>query len=135
MDKAMLPHSLRTYVQEVGVQAVDNIAARSAEATQTTSEGVRSLVDNWRQRSDDEKKEFVDKLALAVLEIAAATAVVPVGVKQGKKAVKSVRKFIKRRAKALKKSKKKFKDDAKKKEKTRKEEKNKPKKKAKKKKN
>ena len=102
----VLPKRLVNYIHDVGVRALDNLAATVPSEGGPTS--VHTLVDHWKSMSTDDKQQFVDRVAASVVEVVAASALLPVGVKLGKKAVKSARKAIKRRRKALKKSAKKL---------------------------
>jgi hypothetical protein len=78
-ETAVLPKRLVNYIHDVGVRALDHLA-------------------------ESDKQEFVDKVATAVVEAVAASALLPLGLKAGKKAVKSARKVLKKRTKALRKS-------------------------------
>ena len=108
-----LPKRVVNYIHDIGVRALDNLAE-----TVTPDSGpgsVHSLVDHWKTMSTTDKQLFVDRVATSVVEVGAASALLPVGLKMGKKAAKSARKAIKRRRKALKKSAKKLTTVAKKK--------------------
>ena len=98
----VLPKRLVNYIHDVGVRALDNLAETAPPDGGPTA--VHTLVDHWKSMSTDDKQLFVDRVATSVVEVVAASALLPVGLKQGKKAVKSARKAIKRRRKALKKS-------------------------------
>jgi hypothetical protein len=116
--QSVLPKRLVNYIHDVGVRALDNLAE-----TVTPDGGppaVHNLVDHWKSMSTTDKQQFVDRVATSVVEVVAASALLPVGLKLGKKAVKSARKAIKRRRKALKKSAKKLTVAAKKKAKKKK---------------
>jgi hypothetical protein len=95
---AVLPKRLVNYIHETGVRALDNLADHAED-----SAAVQGLVNHWKGMSKDEKEQFVDRVATAVVEVIAATALLPVGAKLGKKMAKSARKAIKRQKKALKK--------------------------------
>src|SRR5438067_2783809 len=98
-QETMLPKRLVAYIHDVGVRALDHLA--------DTADGhaaVQPLVGHWRSLSDADKQEFVGKVAASVVEAIAASALLPVGVKMGKKAAKSARKVLKKRTKALRKS-------------------------------
>ena len=98
-QETILPKRLVAYIHDVGVRALDHLA--------DTADGhaaVQPLVGHWRELSDADKQEFVDKVAASVVEAIAASALLPVGIKIGKKAAKSARKVLKKRTKALRKS-------------------------------
>jgi hypothetical protein len=99
-----LPKRLIDYIHDVGVRALDHLAD-NVEHNGAGSEGaVHNLVGHWRAMAEAEKQEFVDKVAAAVVEVVAASAMLPVGLKLGKKVAKKARKVIKKRTKALRKS-------------------------------
>ena len=95
---AVLPKRLVNYIHETGVRALDNLSEHAGDAG-----AVQGLVNHWKGMSKEEKEQFVDRVATAVIEVIAATALLPVGAKLGKKMAKSARKAIKRQKKALKK--------------------------------
>lgn len=102
--ETVLPKRLVAYIHDVGVRALDHLAD-TVEHNGSGGEGaVHKLVGNWRSMPEAEKQEFVDKVAAAVVEVVAASAMLPVGLKLGKKVAKSARKVIKKRTKALRKS-------------------------------
>lgn len=100
--KAVLPRRLVNYIHDTGVRALDNLAESAPQAGEPSA--LQTLINDWKSMSKDEKEQFVDRVAESVIEVIAASALLPVGKKLGKKAVKSARKAIKRRKKALKKS-------------------------------
>ena len=98
-QETVLPKRLVAYIHDVGVRALDHLAdAGDGHAA------VQPLVGHWRSLTDADKQEFVDKVAASVVEAIAASALLPVGIKMGKKAAKSARKVLKKRTKALRKS-------------------------------
>jgi len=99
--ETILPKRLVVYIHDVGVKALDHLAENVKGAQ---SDAVQTLVDHWKAMSTNDKEQFVDRVATSVVEVVAASALLPVGLKLGKKAVKKARKAIKRRAKALRKS-------------------------------
>lgn len=102
--ETVLPKRLVAYIHDVGVRALDHLAD-TVEHNGAGGEGaVHSLVGHWRSMAEAEKQDFVDKVAAAVVEVVAASAILPVGLKLGKKVAKSARKVIKKRTKALRKS-------------------------------
>jgi len=113
--KAVLPKRLVNYIHETGVRALDNLSDRAGD-----SAAMQGLVNHWKGLSKEEKEHFVDGIATAVIEVIAATALLPIGRKLGKKVAKSARKAIKRQSKALKKVASKAKSSAKKNKKNKK---------------
>lgn len=101
--KAVLPKRLVNYIHDTGVRALDNLADNFPQDG-GQSAALQSLINQWKGMSKGEKEEFVDGVAASVIEVIALSALIPVGAKLGKKAIKSARKAIKRRKKALKKS-------------------------------
>jgi hypothetical protein len=99
-SKAVLPKRLVNYIHETGVRALDNLADSAPQGPGP----LQTLVSDWKAMAKDEKEQFVDRVAESVIEVIALSALLPVGMKLGKKAAKSARKAIKRRKKALKKS-------------------------------
>jgi hypothetical protein len=98
-QETILPKRLIAYIHDVGVRALDHLA--------DTADGhvaVQPLVEHWRALTESDKQQFVDKVAASVVEAIAASALLPAGLKYGKKAVKSARKVLKKRTKALRKS-------------------------------
>jgi hypothetical protein len=100
--EVVLPRRLINYIHDIGVRALDHLAENVK--SDVRPQAVRTLADNWKAMSTEDKERFVDRIAAAVIEVVAASALLPVGRKIGKKAAKSARRLIKRRAKALKKS-------------------------------
>ena len=98
-QETTLPKRLVAYIHDVGVRALDHLAD-----TADGNAAVQPLVAHWRGLSDADKQEFVGKIAASVVEAIAASALLPVGMKLGKKAAKSARKVLKKRTKALRKS-------------------------------
>jgi hypothetical protein len=98
----LLPKRLVNYIHDVGVRALDNLS--ETVPSDGGPDAVHTLVDHWKSMSTTDKQLFVDRVATSVVEVVAVSALLPVGLKQGKKAAKSARKVIKRRRKALKKS-------------------------------
>ena len=94
-----LPKRLTAYIHDVGVRALDHLANSGDE-----DRSVQPLVGHWRSLTNEDKQMFVDKVAASVVEAIAASALLPTGVKQGKKAAKSARKVLRKRTKALRKT-------------------------------
>jgi hypothetical protein len=110
-----LPKKLASYIHDTGVRALDHLA----ESTPAPEEGaepdaLESLLGHWRAMSPEQKDDFVTRVALSIGEVIAASALLPMGVKVGKKAVKSAKKVLKKSAKTIKKNAKAAKKSAKK---------------------
>lgn len=102
--KAVLPKRLVNYIHDTGVRALDNLSENIGTSPSGEPDAVQTLVNQWKSMSKEQKEQFVDRVAEAVVEVIASSALVPAGVKLGKKVVKSAKKAIKRRKKALKES-------------------------------
>ena len=102
--EAVLPKRLVNYIHDVGVRALDHLADTVEHNGSGGDGAVHNLVGHWRSMPEAEKQSFVDRVATAVVEVVAASAMLPVGLKLGKKVAKSARKVIKKRTKALRKS-------------------------------
>ncbi len=100
-----LPKRLASYVHETGIRALDHLA----ETVTVPQEGaqpdaLQTLVGYWRGMNDEQKEDFVETIAGAVGEVIAAAALLPVGIKAGKKAIKSARKALRKSAKSIRKT-------------------------------
>lgn len=95
-----LPKKLASYIHDTGLKALDHLAESSEEAP----EALQTLLGSWRSMTPEQKDEFVTRVSIAVGEAIAASALLPVGIKVGKKAVKSAKKVLKKSARALKKN-------------------------------
>src|SRR5262245_40920182 len=98
-QETVFPKRLVAYIHDVGVRALDHLAD-----TADGHESVQPLVGHWRSMSEADKQQFIDKVAASVVEAIAASALLPVGKKLGKKAAKSARRVLKKRTRALRKS-------------------------------
>ena len=113
----LLPRRVVDYIHEMGVRALDHLADNvpppppatpSAEGEPQPAEGtapdaVATLVSHWRAMANDEKEEFVDRVAASVIEVIAASAALPVGLKRGKRVVKAAKRVLKRETKRVRK--------------------------------
>jgi hypothetical protein len=106
----VLPKRVVDYIHDMGIRALDHLAdtVKKSEST-AAGEGaapnaVETLVNDWKSMSKADKEKFVDSVAASVIEVIAASAVLPVGIKLGKKAVKATKKMIKKRTKKLRKA-------------------------------
>ena len=116
MDKKeLLPKRVVGYIHEMGVRSLDHLAENFGEDSPAA---VQTLVNHWKTMSADEKGAFVERVAASVVEVVAASAVLPVGLKLGKKVAKATRKVIKKQTKKIKKAAKQVKKDAKPKKKS-----------------
>jgi hypothetical protein len=99
--KAVLPKRLVNYIHETGVRALDNLADNASGGQPGP---LQTLINDWKGMSKDDKEQFVDRVAEAVIAVIAASALLPAAAKLGKKAARSARKAIKRQKKVLKKN-------------------------------
>lgn len=113
--KELLPKRVVGYIHEMGVRSLDHLAENFGEDSPAA---VQTLVNHWKTMSADEKGAFVERVAASVVEVVAASAVLPVGLKLGKKVAKATSKVIKKQTKKIKKAAKKVKKDAKPKKKS-----------------
>lgn len=110
-----LPKKLASYIHDTGLRALDHLAESTAD--EAAPEALQTLLGAWRSMAPEQKEDFVNRVALSVGEVIAASALLPLGVKVGKKAVKSAKKVLKKSAKTIKKNAKSAKSGAKKKKK------------------
>lgn len=110
-SERLLPKRVVAYIHDMGVRALDHLAenfqapAAAAEgAAQAAPNAIQTLVDHWKSMSKDDKEQFVDGVAKSVVEVVAASAALPLGLKLGKKAVKATRKVIRKRTKKIRKA-------------------------------
>ena len=101
--ETVLPKRLVAYIHDVGVRALDHLADSVEHNGAGGEGGVHKLVGHWRAMPEAEKQDFVDKVAAAVVEVVAASTLLPMSLKL-KKVAKSARKVIRKRSKALRKS-------------------------------
>jgi membrane-associated protease RseP (regulator of RpoE activity) len=107
--KDLLPKRVVGYVHEMGVRSLDHLADNFGEGA---SPAVQTLVGHWKTMTAEEKEDFVDRVATSVVEVIAASAAVPVGLKLGKKIAKATGKVIRKKTKRIKKAAKKAKKSA-----------------------
>lgn len=98
-----LPKKLASYIHDTGLRALDHLA-ESIPADGTAPEALQTLVGHWRAMAPEQKEDFVHRVALSVGEVIAASALLPLGVKVGKKAVRSAKKVLRKSAKTIKKN-------------------------------
>jgi hypothetical protein len=104
----LLPKRVVKYIHEMGVRAMDQLAdevqpPQPEEGEAGGPNAVHTLVDHWKSMTKDDKEEFIDRIAGTVVEVIAASAVLPLGLKLGKEAAKATRKVVKREAKKMRK--------------------------------
>ncbi|HEX7193123.1 MAG TPA: hypothetical protein VF381_16245 [Thermoanaerobaculia bacterium] len=98
-----LPKKLASYIHDTGMRALDHLAENQSELA-AAPEALRTLVRDWGTMTAELKEDFVTRVSTSVGEVIAASALLPVGVKEGKKAVKSAKKVLRKSAKTLKKN-------------------------------
>jgi hypothetical protein len=120
-SQELLPKRVVDYIHEIGVRALDHLAedfdaqpaaaggegvggAPAAAAGTSAPTAVRELIDHWKSMSAAEKELFVERVASSVVEVVAASATLPLGLKLGKRAAKATKKVIKRETKKLRKA-------------------------------
>jgi len=99
--KKLLPKRVVGYIHEMGVRSLDHLAENFGEDSPAA---VQTLVNHWKTMSADEKGAFVERVGASVVEVIAASAVLPVGLKLGKKVAKATRKVIRKQTKRIKKA-------------------------------
>jgi hypothetical protein len=106
----LLPKRVVDYIHQIGVRALDHLADNFAVpppapegAEPLPPNALQSLIDQWKAMSTADKEEFVEKVSLSVVEMIAASAALPLGLKLGKKAAKATKKVLKKRAKKVRK--------------------------------
>ena len=97
-----LPKKLASYIHGTGLRALDHLAEQPEPGD--APEALRTLLALWRTMSAEQKDDFVSRVSVSVGEVIAASALLPTGIKVGKKAVKSAKKVLEKSAKALKKN-------------------------------
>ena len=104
-EKKLLPKRVVNYIQEMGVRALDHLAdnVKAPAGDGAAPNAVQTLIEHWRSMSGEEKAEFVGRVSVSVVEAIAASAILPLGLKMGKKAAKVTRKVIKRESKRMRK--------------------------------
>ena len=108
--KELLPKRVVGYIHQMGVRSLDHLAENFSEESPAA---VQTLVGHWKSMTAEEKEAFVDRVAASVVEVVAASAVLPVGLKLGKKMAKATSKVIRKQTKRIKKAAKKTKKAAK----------------------
>lgn len=99
--KQLLPKRVVGYIHEMGVRSLDHLADHVSEDSPAA---VQTLVGHWKSMNAEEKADFVGRVAGSVVEVVAASAVLPVGLKLGKKVAKATGKVIRKKTKRIKKA-------------------------------
>lgn len=102
----LLPKRVVNYIHEIGERTLDHLAGHPQAPKAKgngASEAVQSLVAHWESMSPKDKEKFVERIAASAIEVVAASAALPLGLKRGKRAVKETKKILERRAKELRK--------------------------------
>ncbi len=104
----LLPKRVVAYIHEMGVRALNHLAdgyqQPSGPAGAKAPNAVQALVDHWNSMTTDDKEKFVDHVAASVVDVVAASAVLPLGLKLGKRAAKATRVVLKKQTKKLRKA-------------------------------
>lgn len=111
-SEKLLPKRVVDYIHEMGVRALDHLAdsgepavapGPDASGSVAAPTAVQTLIDHWKAMATDDKEEFVERVAGAVVDVVAASAALPLGLKLGKKAARATKKVLKRETKKLRK--------------------------------
>jgi len=105
----LLPKRVVNYIQDIGVRALDHLAAHiDSPPPVATPEGepapvnpTQTLVDQWKGMSPADKQQFVGQVSGSVMEVIVASATLPPGLK---KTVKEAKKVIRKRVKKVRKA-------------------------------
>lgn len=107
---SLLPKKLVDYIHDMGVRALDHLAetyeahAPAAGAEAAPPSAVATLVDHWKSMPEDDKAQFIEKVGASVVEVVAASAALPLGLRVGKKVAKAAGKVIRKKTKKLRKA-------------------------------
>lgn len=102
-SKNVLPKRVVRYIHEMGVRALDHLAD-NYQAGDGSPNAVQTLVNHWKSMATADKEHFVERVGISVVEVVAASAVLPLGLKVGKKAAKAAKKVIRKQSKRLRKA-------------------------------
>ncbi len=111
-QKDLLPKRVSDYIQEMGVRALDHLAAHidspppaaapeGEPAPVGPASATQTLVDHWKGMSPADKEQFVGRVSGSVVEVIVASATLPAGLK---KTVKKAKKVLRKRAKKVRKA-------------------------------
>ena len=99
--KDLLPKRVVAYIREMGVRSLDHLAEPVGDDAPAAA---KTLAGHWKAMAAEEKEQFVDRVAASVVEVVAASAALPVGLKLGKKVAKATGKVIRKKSKKIKKA-------------------------------
>lgn len=104
--KELLPKRVVRYIHEIGVRSLDHLANnfQTGGGQGNAPHAVQTLVDHWKQMSTGDKEQFVERVAVSVVEAVAASAALPLGLKLSKKAAKAAKKVIRKQTKKIRKA-------------------------------
>ncbi len=111
----LLPKRVVNYIQDIGVRALDHLAAHidspppaaTPEGEPPPANATQTLVDQWKGMSPADKEQFVGRVSGSVMEVIVASATLPPGLKKTvKEAKRAIRKRVKKVRKAVAKKKK-----------------------------
>jgi hypothetical protein len=105
----LLPKRVVNYIQDIGVRALDHLAAHiDSPSPAATPEGepapanaTQTLVDQWKGMSPADKEQFVGRVSGSVMEVIVASATLPPALK---KTVKEAKRVIRKRVKKVRKA-------------------------------
>lgn len=109
-SEQLLPKRVVAYIHEMGVKALDRLAeghetpAAPPEGEAAAPNAIGTLVDHWKSMSKDDKEHFVDRVTASVVEVVAASAALPLGLKLGKKVAKATGKVLRKKSKKIRKA-------------------------------
>jgi hypothetical protein len=102
----LLPKRVVNYIHEIGERTLDHLAEHprvpKAKGSNGASAAVQSLIDQWKSMTPKDREDLVNRISDSVIEVVAASAMLPLGLKLGKRA-KVTKKILERRAKELRK--------------------------------
>ena len=99
--KQVLPKRVVGYIHEMGVRSLDHLAENFSD---DSPEAVKTLVNQWKAMATEEKQDFVGRVAASVVDVVAASAALPVGLKLGKRVAKETGKVIRKKTKRIRKA-------------------------------
>src|SRR5579859_840675 len=104
--KELLPKRVVRYIHEMGVRSLDHLAEHfeAPAAADGSPNALQTLVSHLKAMSTNDKEQFVERVGVSVVEVVAASAALPLGLKLGKKAAKAAKKVIKKQTKRIRKA-------------------------------
>ncbi len=100
----LLPKRTLAYIHDMGVRGIDKLAETFEVPAGEEPGAIGRLVEHWRTMTAEEKEDFVQRAASATLDVIAASAVLPLGLKLGKRAAKATGKVIRKKSRKLRKA-------------------------------